>query len=157
MILKNQINLCDGRSKTRLYSIYYAMKNRCMNNKMKHYKNYGGRGIKVCQEWLDSFDVFRDWALSSGYNDSLSIDRIDVNGIYEPSNCRWATHKEQATNRRTSYWHKFTIEAFGEKKNLNEWLEDERCGVKQVGSILYRLGTGMSPEEAISKKSSRII
>lgn len=88
-----------GKSKTRIYSIYKAMKTRCYNKKAASYDRYGGRGIEVCKEWLDSFDSFRLWAESNGYNDLLSIDRIDNNKGYYPSNCRWATHQTQSENR----------------------------------------------------------
>lgn len=88
-----------GKSKTRIYRIYKAMKTRCYNKKAPNYDRYGGRGIEVCKEWLDSFDSFRLWAESNGYDDLLTIDRIDNNKGYCPSNCRWATHQTQSENR----------------------------------------------------------
>ncbi len=91
-----------GGCYTRLYSIWNNMKERCYNPRSHKYQDYGGRGITVCAGWFNDFAAFRDWALSHGYKDELSIDRIDVNGNYEPSNCRWATAKEQRHNRRDS-------------------------------------------------------
>jgi len=90
-----------GGCGTRLHRIWKNMKTRCKNlNSIDYQKWYGGRGIEVCKEWDDSFESFKEWAIQNGYDDKLSIDRINVNGNYEPDNCRWSTSKEQANNKR---------------------------------------------------------
>lgn len=88
-----------GGSNSRLYNIWCGMKDRCSNPNNNRYDRYGGRGIIVCEEWRGSFESFSRWAFANGYNDSLSIDRVNNDGNYEPKNCRWATAKEQANNR----------------------------------------------------------
>jgi hypothetical protein len=90
---KNFNHVIHGRSRERLYGIYNAMKTRCRNN--PYYVH-----VSVCEEWLDNYESFRSWALSNGYSDELTIDRIDNSGNYEPSNCRWTTMKEQRKNQR---------------------------------------------------------
>lgn len=99
-------NTTHGESKTRLYGIWCDMKKRCHNKNSRAYKDYGGRGIRVCSEWL-VWENFRDWAFENGYSDidedarlQLSIERVDVNGNYEPSNCCWIPRNEQSRNRR---------------------------------------------------------
>lgn len=93
-----------GKKNTRLYRIWNGMKDRCFNKNSPDYNSYGGRGITVCEEWKQSFECFYIWAVSNGYSDSLSIDRINGDGNYEPDNCRWATASEQNRNRRKYKW-----------------------------------------------------
>lgn len=90
-----------GMKGTRVYRIWQAMKSRCGNSNVPCYSYYGGRGIKVCDEWLNSFESFYEWSMVNGYAADLTIDRIDVNGNYEPSNCRWVTMAEQNKNKRS--------------------------------------------------------
>ena len=94
-------NASPNGEHTRIYESWHQMKKRCNNPKDHNYKNYGGRGITVCDEW-NRYETFRDWALAHDYADDLTLDRIDVNGNYEPSNCRWADAITQGNNRRTN-------------------------------------------------------
>lgn len=87
---------------TRLYNIWCGMKQRCKYKKHVAYKNYGGRGIAICEAWSNDFKTFYEWSMDNGYSDNLTIDRINNDGNYEPSNCRWTTPKEQFKNQRVS-------------------------------------------------------
>ena len=104
-------------SKTRVYGIWCGMKDRCYNPNTPCYERYGGRGITICDEWVNSPEAFIKWAYENGYGDDLSIDRIDVNGNYEPSNCRWATVETQANNKRNT----IRLAYNGETHTISEW------------------------------------
>ena len=105
-VKSNKIKSCGcysikhGLIHTRLYSIWNNMKKRTLNPKNKHYQYYGGRGINICDEWKNDFKSFYDWAMSNGYSDELSLDRIDNGGNYCPENCRWVTKTIQCRNQR---------------------------------------------------------
>lgn len=98
-VARNKQGFKYGIRGNRIYRIYWGMRTRCYNTTDHNYKRYGGRGIKICDEWLNSFEAFRDWSLANGYRDDLSIDRINNDGDYEPSNCRWATNEQQQANK----------------------------------------------------------
>lgn len=100
--LIGNLNKKIGMTKTKIYYVYRNMLNRCYYEKAEEYKNYGGRGIIVCEEWKNSFENFYEWVKISNYQEGLTIDRIDVNGNYEPSNCRWATPMQQSNNKRNT-------------------------------------------------------
>jgi len=114
----NKNGRIHGGIKTRLYRIWHGMKTRCNNVNDKHYSDYGGRGIKIYEEWYD-FSIFQDWADENGYEQNLTIDRINNNGNYEPSNCKWSTTIQQNRNRRNNIY----LEINGETKLLIEWCE----------------------------------
>ena len=141
-----QRNETHRLSRTRLYRIYNGIIERCTNDRAPAYPNYGGRGICVCDEWLNDFLSFYDWAMANGYQDDLTIDRIDVNGDYEPSNCRWATRKEQMNN--TTRNHKIFV--FGEELTLAEAARKYNVGYEQLKQRLQR---GWDAEDAITEPS----
>ena len=124
-----------GLSNTRFDSIRQGMIQRCYNNNNPYYKNYGGRNIKVCNEWLDKENGllnFYNWSINNGYDKHLTLDRIDVNGNYEPSNCRWVTIKVQENNRRTNH----CVTYNGIKKTIQQWCE--YFGIK-YDTLFYHL------------------
>ena len=125
-----------GDTKNRLYKIYTNMKQRCSNINFKFYKDYGGRGIIVCPEWANDYTKFRDWSLNNGYQEGLEIDQIDNNGNYEPSNCRWVTHKQNTRNRRTT---KLNLEIANEIKTLyktNKYTQRQLAKKYEVGQSI---------------------
>ena len=138
-----QRNYKHGLGRTRLCHIWADMKRRCYDIKSKDYKDYGNRGIIICEEWLKDFVSFYNWAMANGYNDNLTIDRIDVDGNYEPANCRWVTITEQARNRRNNYF----ITYKGETKCLSEWSRGFGIG---CGTLKYRLTRGWSVDKVFT-------
>lgn len=110
-------NTKHGCKPKRLHEIYANMKTRCHNPNYELWSRYGGRGIKVCEEWENSYKSFRDWAFSSGYSDNLTLDRIDNDGDYCPDNCKWSDRVEQANNRHTNR----ILTLNGEKDTMANW------------------------------------
>ena len=131
-------NTRHGMCYTRINSIYRKMKQRCFWKDDPRYKDYGGRGITITSEWLgrNGFLNFYKWAMENGYSDELSIDRINVNGNYEPSNCRWITMKEQSRNTRKTIW----ITYNGETRMLKEWSEYLNIPYERLRQRLFKLG-----------------
>lgn len=133
---------------TRLYNIWSCMKSRCINTKDTRYKDYGGRGITICDEWLHDFQAFYDWAMANGYSENLTIDRKDNDKGYYPDNCRWATNKEQNTNQRRNRW----ITYNGETKTITDWARTTNIN---HSALSRRLQRGWSIEKTLTTKPQR--
>ena len=134
-----------GLSNTRLHKIWHSMYCRCYYKSTNQYKNYGGRGIKVCEEWkhMQGFINFYNWAISNGYKETLTLDRIDNNKGYCPSNCRWITPKEQSNNRRNNVYYTFN----GETKTSKQWCELYNISPTTLSDRLKR---GWTLEQALT-------
>lgn len=150
-----------GMSKERLYAVYNGMIQRCYNKNHPHYDAWGGRGIRVCPEWLNDYQSFRKWALETEYDEKKdrkyqSLDRINNDGDYCPSNCRWATMKEQNNNQRprksgVGYKYNWTFE--GVTKSVEDW-----CAIFNVSvpMVMYRVNKkGMEPFVALTTPVTR--
>lgn len=149
--IKNKIierNRVHGLSKTKLYKLFHGMKRRCYDLNCRSYKNYGGRGITICQEWLDDFKAFYDWALNNGYEDGLSIERIDVNKPYEPANCCWIPINEQTKNTTRNVFYEFG----GKKKILGDWAKEFNL---PFTTVRKRLNRGWNLEKALTTPKLR--
>jgi hypothetical protein len=132
-----------NKSYTKLYKSYTCMKERCYYPHNNRYYKYGARGIKMCEEWLKDRKTFFKWAMENGYEDGLTIDRIDVNGDYCPENCRWLSRKEQMKNKTTTVW----VEYDGNRMCLADWAR--KTGIGRC-TLAARLKSGWSIEQALT-------
>lgn len=132
-----------GKTNSRIYKIWHSMKSRC-DYSFKGSERYHGRGIKVCNEWSESFQAFMNWAMSNGYSDELSIDRINSNGDYSPDNCRWATLEVQNNNKSSNV----LVDIDGEKKTIAEWA---RLSGLKYETIRSRISRGVTGKRILQK------
>lgn len=132
----------------KIYMAHYNMLRRCYNPTSHRYKNYGGRGIKVCELWKNNFKEFYEWALRSGWEKGLTIERIRVNDDYSPENCIWMESELQTANTTRN----IKISAFGETKCLSLWSRDNRCLVNK-DTVISRIRKGVSPEVALAHRN----
>lgn len=146
---KGRFTAIHNGKKTKLYRVWCSMRERCSNPNNKSYSRYGGRGITVCEEW-NSFSTFKEWALKNGYFEKLTIDRINNEEGYKPSNCRWVDHKTQ--NRNYSRNHLITY--MGKTQCLTDWAEE--FGIKRA-TVLYRLKQGKPLELVFDKRDRRTL
>jgi len=134
-------NLKHGKSKTKMYKSWSDMKSRCLNKNNKNYSRYGGRGISVCNEWL-KFEPFMKWAIANNYDESLEIERRNNNKNYEPSNCKWATRKEQNNNTSRSIKNRFTKDELEDIKKCSLTYEEMKTKFKVSKYIIKRIKDG---------------
>jgi hypothetical protein len=139
-----KLSVIHKKSHTRLYQIWENIKQRCLNKNFKRYDNYGGRGIEICEEWL-KFINFNNWAINNGYEETLTIDRIDNMDNYCPSNCRWITNFEQQSNTRRTV--KLTY--MGETHHISEWA---RIINTSRSNILYRIKANKPIDQILSSR-----
>lgn len=138
-----------GKRHEKIYGVWCTMKSRCYNKNVKSYKNYGLRGIQMCEYWKNDFETFYNWSMESGYAEGLEIDRIDNNKGYSPDNCRWITKKENMNNTRQNV----IVECGGETHTISEW--SDISGTKER-LISQRLKNGWSEQDAIYGKNSEV-
>lgn len=143
--LRHRPTRTHNMSGSRLYAVWASMKARCCYKGHHSYADYGGRGIKMCKEWAESFQAFSEWALTHGYSDDLTIERIDHDGDYIPENCTFIPKSEQAKNRRSCV----IIEHLGKKQNLMAWSKELGIPYSVLHNRMYKLG--WSFERAISE------
>jgi hypothetical protein len=143
------LKITHGKSSSRIYQTWWNMYRRCYDPKDKSYDRYGARGIRVCEEWLGSKESFFDWALSNGYEDSLTLDRKDGSKGYSPDNCRWATTKQQARNKSSNVW----ITYGGKTMLLNEWARYLKTYTANFYALMKK---GLSPTEAVQYETARL-
>ena len=142
---RNRQNAQHGMSHTRLYKIWKGRHTRCYNKNDEHYPDYGERGITICDEWIDDYNTFYQWAIKTGYNDTLTIDRINVNGNYESDNCRWITVQQQQNNRRNNV----ILTYNGESHTIKEWADI--LGIEKHSKLYWRYHQGWSVEDILTK------
>lgn len=143
--LSSEAKTIHGLDGNPIYHVFNSMRFRCYNKKSESYKNYGGRGIAICDTWLNDVTSFVSWANETGYKKGLTIERIDVNGNYCPENCKWATTLEQSYNRRDNVW----IEYDGETKTLCQWAD---CFGIRRSTLCHRLyAQHLTINEALNK------
>ena len=138
-------SVIHGKTNTRLYNIYRGIKQRCYNKNNQAYVNYGERGIKMCDEWRNDFITFYNWSMNNGYNDDLTIDRIDVDGNYEPSNCRWVTKSVQNNNTRKTIYLAYS----GKFQTFTQWAKELNVNRNTIRQRYYR---GYSDKECLLGK-----
>ncbi len=141
----NSPTYIDGRTKEKLHTIWNSMKQRTTNPNVKTFSHYGGRGIKVCDEWFKDYLIFKEWAFANGYAERLSIERINNDGNYEPGNCRWATMKEQCQNRRNSR----VLEIGARKQTLRQWSDELGLDHKKIRQRVYRRNNSRQESDLI--------
>ena len=149
-------NVKHGKCHTRLIRIYHNMKQRCYDTKTKNYKKYGARGIDVCKEWRDDFITFYNWSMANGYQDNLSIDRIDGSKGYSPDNCRWVTVEVQ--NNNTSRNHRITYK--NETHTVAEWAKiynlSYDCLMARIMKLNWDIEKALTKPKQIQKKKQRV-